>query len=216
MHPLISLIYNNGNYRRSDLKNGIFFYGQKELISDSRIKTHFNLYSRAEIFNYLDQNIPNKLQPFSYKEFSLYRQEKHNNFYFIDSRYFRIPTADWLTVLSSFEYFIASPGMIMPQCHNIIEAMSLGVIPILQFPDAFSPKLNHLENCIVFNYIEELPQLITNLLNMNKNIKSKMSDNVKKYYEDHISPRSFRFKLDSLKCSEIELVFNAEEKSIIV
>ena len=39
----------------------------------------------------------------------------------------------------------------MPMCHNIIESMAVGVIPITNYPEWFDPDLEHMKNCIVFD-----------------------------------------------------------------
>lgn len=218
MHPLTGRYFERGNYTQATCKNGILFYGQQDVNKyDFFINTVFKLNSRNDVFLFLKEHYHKKFEPKTYKELNrAINSQKENVFYFLDAQYFRIPTKDWLGILSSFGFFIATPGMIMPQCHNIIEAMAMGVVPILQFPDAFHPKLQHEVNCIVFNELEELPDIINELLIMDKWQKRKMSQNILEYYIQHISPVSFRKKLNESKCSRIELFINAEEKSLII
>ena len=63
---------------------------------------------------------------------------------------------EWLENLSRSEFFLSPPGIVMPMCHNLVEAMAVGAIPITNYPEWFDPDLRHMETCIVFDSKEDL------------------------------------------------------------
>ena len=79
-----------------------------------------------------------------------------------------IPNEKWLDVLAKSEFFVCAPGVIMPLCHNAIESMAVGTIPITNSPDWFFPSLIHLKNCIRFTISEDLLEKIELVLTMNQ------------------------------------------------
>ena len=69
---------------------------------------------------------------------------------------YRIPRTGWLDALSRADFFVACPGIEMPLCHNLIEAMGRATVPILEHPEFLDPPLQHNLNCLVFRGREEL------------------------------------------------------------
>ena len=78
----------------------------------------------------------------------------------------------------------------MPLCHNIIEAMSVGAIPILQHPELFYPKLEHGVNCIFFEDEKDLIFQIKEVLIMDSSIINNMIENVIEYYKTNLTPKA--------------------------
>lgn len=50
---------------------------------------------------------------------------------------FRIPAQKWLDVVAKSDFFLCAPGVQIPLCHNAIESMAVGTIPITNYPDWF-------------------------------------------------------------------------------
>lgn len=214
-HPLVIRYQQQKLYRYSKQQNGVFFYAHADNSENDFVKKKFNLYKRSEVYQYLKNSRVSKVEPSTYSELHEQRVFDPARFFLIDGDRFRIPTNEWLTVLSSFRFFIATPGMIMPQCHNLIEAISLGVIPILQSPATYLDHLTDGVDCIGFRELHELPDKISQAMMMTNEELEKMSANVRAYYEKYLSPVSLKQQIESSACSNIELLYNAEEISLL-
>lgn len=95
---------------------------------------------------------------------------------------------DWMELLSKSHFFVAPPGFKYPWCHNSIEAMAVGTIPILQYNNLFVPGLVHLENCLCFQNTKELEDAINLALALGDDEIQRMRANVISYYDSHLSP----------------------------
>src|SRR5205823_2507023 len=60
---------------------------------------------------------------------------------------------DYLRFIGACDFFLAPPGCAMPLSHNLIEAMSLGAIPILNYGDYLDPPLRDGVDCLAFSTI---------------------------------------------------------------
>jgi len=101
--------------------------------------------------------------------------------------YSRIKSEEWLSVLSRCNFFIGLPGVYMPMCHNLIEAMSVGTIPILEYADQFYPELTHMENAILFRGKKDLIEKLEFVLTLSNDEVKKMRENVIEYYEQYLN-----------------------------
>lgn len=99
----------------------------------------------------------------------------------------RIPNEDWLKTLGSADFFIACPGITIPQSHNCIEAMAMGSIPVLSYHTLFQPHLVDGFNCLTFDTLEELKMKIESILKMEKEIIAEMRKNVLNYYSKYLT-----------------------------
>ncbi len=100
----------------------------------------------------------------------------------------RIENEKWLEVLSTCDFFLATPGLMMPMCFNIIEAMSVGAIPIIEFPELFCPALRHNETAIVFHGKSDLTTKIRTIMEMDIRDIIRIRKNVVGYYDNHLYP----------------------------
>src|SRR5690606_23719156 len=130
-----------------------------------------------------------------------------------DDSVFRVPVSEWLNTLSKFHFFLAGPGL-MPICHNLLEAMSVGTVPIIQFPELIVPPLKDNENCIAFKDENDLLMKITDALNLEYAVKEKLSDGVFDYFANNVAPGSFRKKVEALESGCYDLYMNAEDSSL--
>lgn len=101
-----------------------------------------------------------------------------------------IPTEKWRHYLSAADFIFCAPGMTMPMCHNVLEAMSVGVIPILNYPHWLNPSLQNDFNCLVYNTITDVGHIIDKALSLSEKEKNEMAKNAleyyKKYYENYV------------------------------
>lgn len=122
---------------------------------------------------------------------------------------FRIQHKNWLEVLSKSEFFICAPGTIMPLCHNAIEAMAVGTIPIINYTKWFVPPLEHMKNCVKFSNEEDLIEQVKDVVAMDQTKIDELRKNVIEYYENHLSPTSFMEQILHAPSNEITLFVNA-------
>jgi len=101
-----------------------------------------------------------------------------------------IAPRDLLKTLSQYEFFLAPSGVVMPLCHNIVEAMCAGCIPILQHPHLLSPALQHGVNCLAFRDERELLDLMRSLPDMPEDVLLTMRRNVLDHYRQYLTPEA--------------------------
>lgn len=98
----------------------------------------------------------------------------------------------WRSYLSASKFMWCAPGMTMPLCHNILEAMSVGVVPILNYADWLNPSLEDGKNCLVYETLEEIPDVIERALQITDEVYVNMQDEVCSYYHQYYE--SFNFE----------------------
>ncbi|NBL64848.1 ATPase [Flavobacterium sp. NST-5] len=111
-----------------------------------------------------------------------------------------IPSEKWRYYLSSAKFILCTPGMTMPLCHNVLEALSVGTVPIVNYPHWLNPSLKDGENCLV--YSDNLHEVIDKSLNMSGEEYEKLSENVISFYQKYY--QSFDF--DEHRGGKITLV----------
>lgn len=126
----------------------------------------------------------------------------------------RIGEREWLSTLAACHFFLACPGMVMPMCHNVIEAMAVGTIPILEYADEFYPPLSNGINCICFNGEKDALEQIERALALPANEIEKLRKAVIHYYEEHLSPAAFVRSVSNDTTDQAFLTINAEQQSI--
>jgi hypothetical protein len=102
-----------------------------------------------------------------------------------------VATEDWLDILSRCEFFVCFSGTDLPMCHHTVEAMSVGVIPIIAYHDWFTPALQDRKNALVYRNREELLQKIKEALAMSADDIARMRKNVIQYYDEVFTPKNF-------------------------
>ena len=115
----------------------------------------------------------------------------------------------WLKVLSQSDFFLACPGAHMPMCHNVIEAMRVGTIPLLQYPEYFHPPLEPDVHCLVYRDKETLVQQVRSALQMPLVKIYEMKKNVTDYYEQYLHPPAWVDRLLRRPDETTTLVVNA-------
>lgn len=93
-------------------------------------------------------------------------------------------------VLSSF--FLALPGILVPNSHNLTEAMASGCIPVIQdtYAKYLYPSLEDGVNAVFFKNLEELDGKIKILFYLNEDRLTEYRENIKLYYNSYLSPQA--------------------------
>jgi hypothetical protein len=96
---------------------------------------------------------------------------------------------EYIKFLSTADFMIAPPGWLMPMCHNLVEAMSVGTIPITNYPAYVHPhRLVHRQTSMCFSSCEELRATVRDALSMKEDEVLRIRENVIEYYERFLSP----------------------------
>jgi hypothetical protein len=105
---------------------------------------------------------------------------------------YRIPPKNLFSFLNRFDFFLALPGMFMPLCHNIIEAMSVGTIPFLQegYATLIRPSLTNGINCITYNGTQDLIERLEFLFALEEESILNLRKGVENFYDENFSPHS--------------------------
>jgi len=108
----------------------------------------------------------------------------------LDSPSAMVDVAGFMEMLERSDFFLSPSGVMMPLCHNTIEAMFMGVIPVLQHPELFHPPLEDNVNCIVFHDKNDLVRKVSEILAMPSARINEFRQQVLSYYNRYLSPES--------------------------
>ncbi len=128
----------------------------------------------------------------------------------VDTGKIWIDDSRWLDYLAQVDFFLAPPGICMPMCHNIIEAMAVGAIPVTSYPEWFEPSLRDMDTCITYSSAEELIRKISMVLEMEQSVIDGLRANVIKYYHDHLAPHRFIEQVESSANHRIDVLMITE------
>jgi hypothetical protein len=128
---------------------------------------------------------------------------------FCETQHCKIPPQRWLEALSKADFFLACPGVGMPLCHNLIEAMAAGTIPILQYGNYLPQPLEDGVNCLEFKDSKGLQGIVTNVLAMSQEQICLLREGVQKYYNEFLAPGRFAVTLLSGHQLHRTLLINA-------
>lgn len=224
--------YRNGSYkiaieyRRERRTIKAFFSGNQETSEyDHPIFTDFfNILSRTTLLNTLSTKLPEDrmllIEKGNLNQIS--QNEYLNKFVLIKWSWTptksvnltsRIQNYDWFSTLAKCDFFVAAPGIRMPMCFNVIEAMSVGCIPILEYAHHFNPKLEHLRNCISFDGEKDLLNKMNLIFEMDESLIKDLRKNVVEYYDEHLAPGKLCDELEKRREKNIKLYLYATEVS---
>lgn len=198
-------------------RHRILMYGQPDLEwSPDLIRDHFGLLSRSEVFAHLSAGSFHWVRPKDYAELERFLNDRTNepSACLIDSRTCWIPADQWLRVLACFDFFIATPGVSMPHSHNMIEAMSVGTIPVTQYGRHLHPPLKDRQDCIYFSGLDHLADILQELMAMKPEEIGHLRTGVSNYFFQNIDPVNMVSGWQHMAETDIHLLFNAEEASL--
>jgi hypothetical protein len=116
-------------------------------------------------------------------------------FVFCETQNCMIPQDRWLEALAKADFFLACPGVGMPLCHNVIEALAAGSIPILQYAAYLSPPLEDRVNCLAFHDAQSLDDVMRSIFTMSEAEITALRANVRAHYDKHLAPGRFAKRL---------------------
>jgi len=99
----------------------------------------------------------------------------------------RIPPQAWLQTMGNSHFFLAFPGVNKPLSHNLIEALSVGTIPILQYSEYLHPALINGINCLTFTDKNDLIRVAKLASTMPLEEIISLSKGTLAYYEEYIT-----------------------------
>lgn len=120
-----------------------------------------------------------------------------------------IPRDRWIDALASSDFFLACPGTDMPMCHNLIESMAAGAVPILQYAAYLPVPLQNGVNALTFTDAASLREAVKTALAMSPDEVIRMRRNVHDYYHEHLAPGCFARRLLGDPATRRNLLFNA-------
>jgi hypothetical protein len=199
-----------GMYRAAERKVRIFFSGDTNGYVNNRIHFPAAKLPRLDVIDTVLGRMGEKvILATSDESFNdLIAADYLSRFLITDG--FRIPDSEWLSAVARSDFFLCPPGRVMPMCHNAIEAMAVGSIPITNYPEWFSPSLTHLENCIVFDDKIDLIKKVEAVLHMDGPRIARMRERAIDYYEAHLTTDSFLRKVESSRSKKLVVLMITE------
>lgn len=120
----------------------------------------------------------------------------------------------YLEFVAECDFFLCPPGWMMPPSHNLIEAMSVGTIPILNYNRYFDPRLRDGVNCLLFSTVEDLRQLPARIDRLPPAQLESMRTAVLASYQEHLDGGAFAQALLDHPAQNLDLIYNSEGGSI--
>jgi hypothetical protein len=197
VHPWVSSL--SAPKGKEPLPSRLFFAGNTEAGKYDKdvIRDLYRMLSRREMLKVAIESIPSHqiFRPID-AEAWLNSNEFHD-FVFCETQHCKIPPQRWLEALAKADFFLACPGVGMPLCHNLIEAMAAGSVPILQYGNYLTPPLSDRVNCISFKDAHGLKAAIQEIFEMSDCEIATMRANVRTHYDVHFAPGRFAQRLFS-------------------
>jgi len=137
------------------------------------------------------------------------QSQQSQPFVLCETQHCKIPQEQWLDALAKADFFLACPGVGMPLCHNLIEALAAGTIPILQYAAYLPQPLQDGVNCLTFTDEKSLRTTIHKAKTMSQQEILNLRANVRQYHDAILAPGRFSQLLFDGKLREKTLLLNA-------
>ncbi len=128
----------------------------------------------------------------------------------VDSARVEVSPQKWFELLASADFFFCPPGQIMPLCHNIVEAMAVGTIPLTNYPEWLSPPLVDGREALVFDTLESLDVAVGRALAMDQDDIARMRLAVSGYHDEHLDCRRVAERLAARRHEPLRLTITDE------
>lgn len=172
--------------RKTSDRKGIFFAGnQKPKYGREKMQKEFGVISRLDVIETLRQSYPDRVTS-TLAGFSL-----RDAIILSDSRSESIQPSRWLNTLARARYFLCCPGASQPMCHNLIEAMSVGTVPVIEYGDRLAPALQDGVNAITFRGKFGLIQAIKRIDGLSNEQHQQLSLGAAQYYDHYLRGERF-------------------------
>ena len=218
-HPLKTVNHaeahiDNLYLREKEKRIGIVFVGNTDVSSyktfERIIHDEYGMLTRLDVLDFIRESFPDKVfEPRTREEFySAYSDPNKplkEKIVLIDR--FRIGGSEYFDILYNSIYHIWTCGDAFPYCHNQIEGMACGCIPIYQlfYEKALYYGMDY-SNSVVFNDLTELSATITHLIdNIDDSEIERLSKSIRQLYVDGFSIDGFNKKVSRfISCSASE------------
>ncbi|MGB7327479.1 MAG: hypothetical protein WBD31_21565 [Rubripirellula sp.] len=175
-----------GDLRKHRRWFSVLFAGnQKPRYGDDQIRQGFGLLNRIEVLDTVRQSHPQQVS----ERFEL--ANRVDSIVLSDSRTDPVSASNWMPVISSANFFLCCPGSSQPTCHHLVESMSVGTIPILQYGDRVTPRLVDGVNAICFSDRASLVDAIDRAVSMSATEIQRMRLSVAEFYDEHLCGTRF-------------------------
>jgi hypothetical protein len=183
--------------RQSPRRMGVYFAGnQKARYGDAKMERMFGVLSRLETIGTLTTRFPERVAR------STMLATPAHSIVITDSRDEPVAAADWLSKLAQARFFLCCPGASQPMCHNLVEAMSVGTIPIVEYGDRVTPELVDGQTAIGFRGRDGLIAAIERIDRLSQPQLAQLQANVASFYDQHLCGTRF---LSRLRDGELDL-----------
>lgn len=192
MHPLL---YHSGLWNAPlhapPRRAGVFFAGtfDRSIYSNSALPDLFSCSTRLQMLEFVRQNLAEHCQ-FPRTVVELERSVGENRIVYVDREYFSVPLEKIRETLAKYAFFLAHPGVTMPLCHNVVESLSAGCIPILQegYARILHPNLKTDHNCVTFASLSDMGVKLREVLAWNGERIEEVQRNVRELYDVDFTP----------------------------
>ena len=213
MHPLIyqKNVKNTGDNYTNKV---VFFAGNVSHRHYRRKQIFDNVIPRYNVLKHI-KNFNNCIVVKNSGDEIIAYQNANQLFYVIYERHiYALSQKEMFKELSKSSFYLALPGVTMPLCHNIIEAMYCKSIPVLQdiYADMFPTPLVNGINCLTYNTKEDLLEISNNIERMSFNEIKVMKNNVEKYYRQYLSKEAISNLVTETK--NVDFYLQAENHSL--
>lgn len=187
MHPnqYISDLWSE-TYDIEEKRNQLFFTGTFDPQTYKSPNPLFSVLIRNELLKHMKE-LCKSHEALSFEEVTKVRDVE---FLYMNTLKAIVPYELHRKTLGGFRYMVAFPGSRMPLCHNVIEALSVGTIPLIQrsYAQHFYPPLIDGETALFFDDENDLRQSIDRALALPDEEFNRMSTKAKEYYAQHCTP----------------------------
>ncbi len=175
----------------------IFFGGNTEPDKYDKdvIRDVYHMLSRREMLTETIAAIPPEMIHRPKNSANWSASSEFHAFVLCETQHCKIPQERWLDALVNADFFLACPGVGMPLCHNLIEALAAGCIPILQYANYLPDPLTDRENCMAFHNAASLRKTLDEILNLSPARISELRANVRHYYDEILAAGRFAERL---------------------
>ena len=192
--------------------NSIAFAGdfRTDLYSKKKVFEYFGHLNRSDMLNTIISQFKD-VEILQTNNFSNVSEQK---VIIADNAKVRFSPLDFRKFIAIFDFVLCFPGIHMPLCHNIIESMSLGTIPILHksYAKLMSPELIHLENAFIFDDFDSFDSTFKKVFSLDDNTLTAMHKNVENYSKKYLD--SDAVVTNFVKHAQQPVLLNAEWNSI--
>ena len=197
--------------------NALFCYGNFNDKAYLNIeKTYFKVINRRKLYDFFSTQDCFILLKNKTHLTKIINSKPVGRYIFAEKKVYTIPINEVRQTLSNFRYFLCCPGVVMPLCHNIIEAMSVGTVPVIQreYAEIMYPELQNEKNAIIFEDLNELNLKLKNrLFDISESEFELLSRNALTYYEENLAPAQVISKLNE-SLGKRKIYLNAEHRSV--